>query len=328
MTRIVIYLVVALMPLVAAQTVQAQEKSAATRVAAAAERLNKRQTYELKYKFKKGEKVRWSVEHVASTKIQMEGETEESSSRSVTQKCWSVRNVDVHGNITFVHSIEAINAWQKVGEEKPVKYNSRKDAEAPEEYKATAEQLNKPLAVFSIKPDGSIIDRKSPLKESTFGVGKVTIPLPAKPVALGSQWQVPTLLNATDEMGNQKKLKARILYQLTKVRGPLASIKFKTEVLTPVRSQKVKSTIMQQMTEGTIVFDIKQGRPVAKQVEWDEKAVGFEGGDSMLKYVGKMTEKLIVQTSGPSQTGSGQKGTGAQPAKIKTSDAQPLLRAK
>ena len=309
-------------------TAMAQENTAENRVHAAANRLKKKQLYQLQYKFKKGETVRWNVEHTASTKMQMAGKSEESSSRSVTQKCWRVKSVDVHGNITFVHSFESIKAWQKVGDAEPVSYDSTKDKEAPEEYETTASQLKKPLAVITIKSDGAIIDRKSALKESAFGVGKVTIPLPKDPIAIGKQWQVPKLLNATDEFGNQKKLKARILYQLTEVRGTLASIKFKTEVLTPVKSQKVKSTIMQQLTEGLVVFDIKNGRPVAKQVQWDEKAVGFEGPDSLLTLVGKMTEKMVVEDVKQAANAKSSTAKASKLVKIKTTDSAPILRAK
>jgi len=99
-------------------------------------------------------------------------------------------------------------------------------------------------------------------------------------------------LNATDENSKNIRLKSRINYQLSKVENNNAFITFRTEVLTPIRSEKVRSTIMQQMTDGYIVFDIKRGYPILRHVEWDEKAQGFEGADSFLTYVGRVTEKV------------------------------------
>lgn len=306
---------------------QDKPESSSDKVASIAKRLNKRQQYELKYKMTKGEKIRWTVEHVVATRVQMAGEAEESSSRSETKKLWTVNNVDNLGNMTFVHSIESINMWQKVGEEKPVTFDSTKDKEAPEEYEIVAGQVGKPLAMFSIDSKGKILDRKSSLKENSFGVGKVTLPLPAKPISIGQQWHALSQLQATDENGTQKKLKARILYELMEVRGQNASIKFKTEVLTPITSEKVRSTIMQQMTEGYVIFNMELGRPIKKQVEWDEKAQGFEGPDSLLTYVGRMTETIILEdTKKTSATTQKNVKSAKRPARIKTKDDGPVMR--
>ena len=296
--------------------------------AAVANRLKKRQLYDLRYKLKQGEEIHWMVEHVVSTKVQMAGETENSSSRSQTEKVWKVSKVDSLGNITFVHSIASVDMWQQVGESDPVTFNSTNDKEAPEEYEAVANKIGKPLAVFSITPFGEIKDRKSALSKTSFGVGKVTIPLPGKPIAIGHQWSVATTLSATDENGTAKKLNARIRYQLASVRGHKAYIKFKTEVLTPVRSEKIKSTIMQQMTDGFIAFDIQQGRPVLKRVEWDEKAQGFEGPDSMLTYVGRMTEKIVEAEQKISTQKKDAKApkSASKEITIRTRDDGPVLR--
>lgn len=296
--------------------------------AAVANRLNKRQLYDLRYKLQQGEEIHWIVEHVVSTKVQMAGETENSSSRSQTEKVWKVSKVDALGNITFVHSIASVDMWQQVGESDPVTFNSAKEKEAPEEYEGVANKIGKPLAVFTITPFGEIKDRKSALSKSSFGVGKVTIPLPGKPIAVGHQWSVATTLSATDENGTAKKLKARIRYQLARVQGHKAYIKFKTEVLTPGLSEKIKSTIMQQMTDGFIAFDIQKGRPVLKRVEWDEKAHGFEGPDSLLTYVGRMTEKIVEgkQNASTPKTPAKTTKTASTNVKLRTRDDGPVLR--
>lgn len=326
--RACLFAVIGCLALVAATQAQTDE-SAADRVAAATKRLANKQEYQLQYKLQAGEEIRWTVEHVVSTKVQMAGSTEESSSRSNTVKKWRVANVDSLGNITFVHSIESIDMWQKVGEEDPITYNSQKDEEVPAAYQSVAEKVGKPLVVFSITPQGEVIDRKSSLQENSFGVGKVTVPLPKEAIPVGHQWHVPTLLEATDENGTNRKLKARILYELAKVNGPHAYIKFRTEVLTPVKSEKIKSTIMQQMTDGYLVFDIERGRPVLKQVEWDEKAAGFEGGDSLLTYVGRMSEKLVEGSAEASAKQAALDPIESQDAddvQLKTRHDPPMLR--
>ncbi len=237
--------------------VKTQSESAADRVARATNNINRKQVYQLAYKLEKGETIRWTVEHVASTKTQLAGETEETSSRSESTKVWNVSSVDKLGNITFVHSIEAVKMWQKIGETDPVAYDSRTDTEVPDEYQSVSEKLGKPLAVFSITPNGEITDRKSNLQGARFGTGDVTVPLPKEAIPVGHKWNVPTTLQATDEDGRNQQLKARISYQLVKVKSGNAYISFRTEILTPVESEKIKSQIMQQQTKGYLVFDIQ-----------------------------------------------------------------------
>ena len=317
-------------PFSEAQTKDKKQESATERIQRATNKINQKQRYKLAYKLEKDEEIRWIVEHIVSTKFQMAGELEESSSRSETTKVWKVANVDTLGNMTFVHELEAINMWQKVGETEPVAYNSKTDKTIPDEYKSVAENVGKPLVVFSIAPNGKILDRKSNLRQDNFGAGGVTIPLPEEAIPVGFNWNVPTVLEATDDQGQNKKLKARILYELASVKGEHAYIKFRTEVLTPVTSEKIKSTIMQQMTKGYLVFDMKRGRPILKQVEWDEKAQGFEGPDSFLKYVGRMSEKL-ADDSAAGQTGSSglaplKTDTATKPVELKTREGKPVMR--
>ena len=260
----------------------------------------------------------------------MGGEEESTTSRSQTTKQWDVKSVDSLGQMTFGLKWTGVNMWQQIGDDDPVTYNSKTDTTVPEEYQNLADLVGETIAIFSIKPSGEIIGRTSEMSESNFGAGKVTIPLPSEPISLGYRWNVPTVFNATDESRKNIRLKARISYELSKVENNNAFISFRTEVLTPIKSEKVRSTIMQQMTNGYIVFDMKRGYPALRHVEWDEKAQGFEGADSLLTYVGRATEK--VQLSKPQASKPSSRALLPQVAKrpkqveLRTRDAKPLIK--
>ena len=298
--------------------------------AAVAKRHKKKQLYDLRYKLKAGDKIDFLFEQVASTKTRMSGEAESTTSRSQTSKQWEVKNIDSLGQMTFALKWTSVNMWQQIGDDDPIKYNSKTDTKAPEEYQAISELVGETIAVFSITDTGVIVGRDSNLSESSFGAGEVTVPLPGKPVAIGYRWNVPTVLNATDEERKNIRLKARVSYQLSKVENNNAFISFRTEVLTPVKSEKVRSTIMQQMTDGYIVFDMQRGYPILRNVEWDEKAQGFEGADSLLTYVGRATEK--VKVSRPQTSSTIVPGLTPLVAKqpksvdLRTRDAKPLTQ--
>ncbi|MDG1872704.1 MAG: hypothetical protein P8J27_02240 [Mariniblastus sp.] len=321
-----------------AQTTK-QKTSAADRISRVTNKMQKQQRYKLVYKLEKGEEIQFTTEQSVATKFQMAGALEESSSRSASTKTWKVINIDQLGNITFSLTLDDINMWQKtqplpVDPEatpiEPVSYNSRTDKTVPDEYKVVAQSIGKTLAVFSVAPHGKVLNRTSNLRESNFGVGKVTIPLPEQAIPVGHTWNVPTILEATDEHGKNLQLKARVRYELARVKGQTAYIRFKTEILTPITSEKVRSTVMQKMTKGEIAFDIEKGRPLLKQVRWNEKAQGFEGPDSFLEYVGKMTEKLVI-TPGSTAKNAGLLApidgeVAKKPVDIKTRDGKPIMR--
>lgn len=305
------------------------------------DKMQKKQKYKLAYKLKKGEELKFTTSQSVTTKVQGGGVTEESASRSNSEKTWKVINVDRLGNITFSLTLDSIDMWTKTQDipvdpkappVEPVSYNSETDKEIPDLYKQTAESVGKTLAVFSVAPNGKVLNRQSNLREANFGVGKVTVPLPEQPIPIGYVWNVPTVLEANDDNGKAIQLKAQIRYELANVQGQVAYLRFRTEILTPITSEKVKSTVMQKMTKGEIAFNIELGRPVMKQVRWNEKAQGFAGSDSLLQFVGKMTEKIASNSdTAPSPKTGGllapiHDTVASKPTEIKTRDGKPILR--
>ncbi len=279
----------------AATTFAQDQNSATERANAAAKKIADKQKHKLQYKFKPGEEIRWNVEHVATTKAQIAGTKETTSSRTQSTKLWKVSNVDTVGNITFVHSVESTALWQKIGENEPLAYDSKKDTEVPDEFASASSMIGKPLAVVTISPNGEVVDRKSETMQMSFGVGDVCIPLPEEPVSVGHKWFVPTVFDATDEDGKRLKLKARINYEFNKiVTGQLAVISFRTEVLTPIESDQVRSQLLQKLNQGYVAFDMKNGRIDTKEVRWNETVQAYAGPDSHLQYNGRMTEKIVA----------------------------------
>ncbi|MCA9213208.1 MAG: hypothetical protein KDB27_09095, partial [Planctomycetales bacterium] len=66
-----------------------------------------------------------------------------------------------------------------------------------------------------------------------------------------------------------------------------------TQVLTPVDDAKIKAQLIQQLSSGTIRFDVDAGRLMSKQLDWDESVLGFSGAGSNMKYLARFTEKLL-----------------------------------
>ena len=275
------------------------------------------ETYLLRYQFAQGEQVEWKVMHLGTTETKIQGNTQTSKSRSVSTKAWQVSDVDAEGNFTFSHSVINVNMWQQLSDRPEVRYNSETDTEIPAEYQQVAQTVGIPLATVTISPKGDIIGREGSEANEKFGVGGIVMLLPEKPVKAGSRWYEPSELHTRLPDGRVKKIQIRKNYTLEKVQTGVATIAIKTEVLTPVNDARIESQLVQQLTDGTIKFDVDAGRVIAKEMNWDETVVGFNGADSMMKYLARFTEELL-----PAQHTSGK-----PPAESTSSPASETTRA-
>lgn len=286
-------LVVALMPALLSGQESKSTKDVAEQLEVAKEKLAPATEYLLRYKFEPDEIIRWRVTHLGSTETTIQGNTQGSKSRSVSTKLWRVTQVDDEGNITFTHSVDHVEMWQKLSDRPEVNYDSEKDAEAPPEYEQVAKTLGVVLATVTVAPDGQIIKRDGDTPLLNLGLGDIIMLLPPKAVKAGSRWHEPSELQARDASGQVKRIKTRKSYTLEKVQAGVATISVKTEVLTPINDARLQSQIVQQLTNGTIKFDVDAGRLISKQMDWDETVIGFNGADSQLKYLARITEELL-----------------------------------
>lgn len=293
----IITLLIAAVTLTQAVHAAPQESETDDSISSAVDRFAAKAKYEFKYGLKEQQKLFWKVEHVTTTKTQIAGTTEEASARVETLSSWDVGDVNKSsGEMVFQNTITAIKAWKRIGEEEATLYDSRVSKNAPDEYVGIANSLGKPRSRITIAPNGKVLDRQSDFVSTDFSTGDITIPLPKHKVSVGYRWNVPTEFESTNEFGAAVRLKARRCYQFEKVKRGNGYVSFRTEVLTPIESEKTRSKILQKLQRGYIVWNFEKGLPVQKRTEWDEKVQGYDGADSFLKYVGRMSIKLVDST--------------------------------
>lgn len=248
--------------------------------------------YDLRYKFEKDETIRWRVSHLATTQTKIKGNSQTSQSRSLSTKAWKVTEVDQDGNMTFTHTVEDVEMWQRVGDQAPLEYNSRSDEKPPIIYEAVADTVGKPLATVTIDPHGQIVERDGNRPSARIGLGQITMPLPVEPIKIGESWYWPDTVAIRLQDKRVKQVKIRHKYELTGVEGDVAAISIDTEVLSVINDASERSQLVQQLIHGQLRFDIAAGRLVSKQVDWDETVIGFNGEESIMNYVARFTEEL------------------------------------
>jgi len=247
----------------------------------------------LRYQFEPGETVRWKVVHRGSTETKIQGNTQSSESRSESIKVWQVTDVDAQGVITLTHSVASVDMWQKLSDRPEIRFNSKLDETPPAEYQHVAETIGTPLTTVMFQPDGQILERQSSAPQADLGLGDIVMLLPPKAVKIGGTWYEPGEVRVRKSNGEVQRVKTRKLYTLKDVAVGVATISVETQVLTPVRDPSVEAQLVQQLVNGTIRFDLDHGRILHKQMDWDETVVGFNGADSLMKYLARFTEDLL-----------------------------------
>ena len=319
--------------LFAAAPVRAQQDSqvdktsdakAADQVAQATAFLNKQQTYQLQYKLKKGDVLRWNVQHVVRTSNSEKGHSVQTASRTQSVKAWRVENVDARGQMTFSHVNEKVKTWSKSGEDEAIAYDSTSEKEPAKKYRTVHSTIGAPLISYTIRSNGTVVQRKSDFPDMSFGTGGATIPLPSHPIAIGYQWHVPKTLTLKKRNKEVRQVKIRTRYELKAVKDGKAFITHSTEVLTPNVTAALRSQMIQHMTQGTRVFDIQAGRLVSCEIEWDQKVQGYNGDDSFLEYLAKYSEDYFDQKVEAATLQYNPRV--GQRLEIKTSEGKPIMR--
>ncbi len=248
-------------------------------------------TYDLVYKFRPNETVRITVTDDVTVETRIKGVSQTAKTYSISTKAWKIKSVSAAGDITLVHSVEDVNMWSKLSLQPMIKYNSRTDTEAPPGYQVVAKSVGIPLVEVTVNRFGRELSRKD-LREKKGPVSAVVLPLPEKPVKIGDSWNHPGVLTARLKDGIVKRVKVREHYVLKKVDKGIATISIDTQLLTPVENGEVRVQIMQKIQHGQIEFDLTKGQVLSRKWTADESVVGFNGAESLMKYVRNFEEKL------------------------------------
>ena len=295
-----------------------RKPSAADKFDRATQSLVNQQTYELRYKLKKGEEIRWDTEHVATTEMAMAGHTEKSASRTQATRLWRVTSVDTLGRMTFEVIDEKAKMWKQVGDAKPKVFDSTSKEKPDADFADYAAAVGGPNVTISIDPRGQITKKQFHVKAFDIGAGEF-VKLPEKPIRIGDSWYNDGRLTPKYADGRYKQVRIRYRYQLVGVRDNLADIAFRTEVLTPIDEPEIMSKIMRHIVSGSMQFDIEAGRMAKKQVACNQRVQGFQGGDSCLTYLYQLNETMHR----PKKTVT---VNTIRPVTIKLRDGQPVMR--
>lgn len=247
----------------------------------------------LRYQFEDGETLRMQVRHRAVSDTTIAGTTQSVETATDSTKVWKVSS-DADGGVTLEHSVDDVRMHSRTSDRGSVTWDSRKPLPPPPGYEHVPASLGVPLSRITIDEAGHVLGRRNlrPVPESNSG-DLVVVPLPSDPVDIGSEWEVPDEVVVEVPGGPRKLVRTRLRYRLDAVDDEVATIRVDTTVLTPVDDPQLQARLLERIWDGTILFDIEEGRVLRRATEMDRKVIGFNGPQSSLRYRAEMEEKLL-----------------------------------
>jgi hypothetical protein len=264
--------------------------------------------YLLRYQFKKDEVLYYQVDH-ETTMTTTRPELKETVTNDVrTRKSHRVVSVDSDGTAWIELAIEEARMSAQFGEGEPLCFDSQNPEECPKAYKHVRDIIGKPLAQAHVSPRGELLSTKpllgaggsettKPAKAdgslSDEASRNFLVEFPEHPVKVGESWNNTYKVNVRVGQSLRQPVTLQRSYELVEVADDLATIKLRTALITPIRDGMVLAQLIQMTPEGTMVFDLKNGRMVSRTLTIDKTEVGVIGGSSAMHAKSKREERWI-----------------------------------
>jgi hypothetical protein len=243
----------------------------------------------LRYRFRKGEELRWCVLHTLKMKNIIGGVEENIETRSRSVKIWKTIDVDTEGTATFEYRVEDIDLHQAQTGHHDAIYNSRLDTIIPPKFANLEGKIGVPLAHIRIDPQGNTTRR--PLRDyhGALSENRIVIPLPDASVDVGSSWSEADVIDLPQPNQTVKKFRVRHEFMLENIHSGLATIRFATITFTPL-TPKEETQLFDNFREGTMELDLDAGYFIRQQSTIDKLVVGFPGTSDSIRYLARVTE--------------------------------------
>jgi hypothetical protein len=277
--------------------------------------------YDLRYKLKRGDVLRYEVTHRASIRSTIEQETQAAQTRTDSVKAWKVTDVLKNGEIEFINVVERVHMVNQLPEKDPTEYDSDRDKTPPPGFEDAARAIGVPLSAVRMSLRGKIERRDVKVRgANTDDDAPIALRLPEAPAAIGDTWDEPFDVVVTLEGGGTKSIQTRRHHELLNVASGIATVKVTYQVLSPI-DPTIECQLVQRLMEGEVKFDIEAGRVVGQQMDIDKRILGFAGPTSSMQYIMRMEENLIKKGEKVAKRTASKSKVAQQDAKSKAKTA-------
>ena len=257
--------------------------------------------YELSYRFTPGQVVHLWSESTAKMTVQVKEATQVDKNASTLWSHYTVVAVAEDGTGTLELQLDKAHQEAQFGDNPPEVFKSDDPEFHHRKFGDTLAMIGRPTALIDYSPHGKLLKVQEPGGAKKVAVRKrppqdhqgFLIPLPSEPVSVGTIWKDPFQQVVTVSGGLAHTIDMLRVYELKSVEGDLATIGFKTAILTPVHNKEILAQLIQRQTAGTMTLDMRKGLIVAKHITVNESVINALGEGTSMHAVTKFTESVV-----------------------------------
>ena len=256
--------------------------------------------YLLRYRFDPDSETRWNVAHRLWKETSYGGVTRKIETVSKIVRRWKFGAAEPSGEkekLPCVYFIDSMDLQQREEGKEPILYNSATDETVPEEFAqfGTEKMIGVELESFVVDPFGMMTEKRKKTEgfHGEENNSRVLVPFPEEPVAVGESWTLPYTLFLQNRDKSVKTLEGVKKYTLENVTGSLATIRFRTTLLSIVDDPFLEGQLAEKLFSATARFDREQGVMVKTEQEFKRTVPGAFGEGTILDYRCRITEELV-----------------------------------
>ncbi len=248
----------------------------------------------LRFNFKEGETLRYETEQRVTQKAVAVAGAKVDLSTVKQTRLFRVGEVSEQGEARVSMQFEHVRMELK-SDDQPVEVfdTSMEDSDVPVKFRAAARNLKKPAPTFVLRFDGTPVSDEGVERIPKGGQAGFMMPLPQEPIAVGETWKVNIEPQVRIAEGVMRTISLLRTYRLQEMKGDIATITFATSIASRVRSPATKAQLLQATPKGKILFNVKIGRVLEREITFDRSVLGAVGPNSLVSAKGRTTETLL-----------------------------------
>lgn len=244
----------------------------------------------LRYRFHPNQFLHYEVTHEMFISLTAKEITETTINKSISKQHLRIISVNSDGSAVMEPTLDHVRMTSQFDENPVVEFDSGDKNRQPRQFTNVLKSIGKPQGRQRVDARGNIIadDDNSESMKST----SLLVPFPEKPVEVGATWNDDYSVNVKVRDKVFRPIKLRRSYTLTRLDGQVARIEFKTAELDNPQDPEIRAQLIQMTPSGTVQFDVKAGKIVAKTIYSDKVEFNIAGG--AMRAVSDRTEKLFT----------------------------------
>ena len=261
------------------------------------------QSVQLAYRFQAGQFLHFEMADQAEMLTQFGGTQSKSLQQTQMRKAIRVVAVDEKGGATIEPFVEIVRMSSQSGDRPAISFDSSTDQTPPKEFEKIAGTIGRPLARFQVAANGKLLKvimlstevpkNLTEAAEKTDPSLNCLVVFPEKPVKVGEKWTEKYETSLSAGNGLNRNVTMIRSFELVKSANGIATIQFRTSLLTPTNDPEVMRQLVQLTPAGTIEFDLQRGQIQTRSLKIDEKVVEAFGPQSLLQAKGESVERLM-----------------------------------